>query len=106
MAPFARWAAKLAFGEVEELAKVVTVGTGSPNPSYELELISGQVDRHIEILACSKTGLFGAMDLEQSAGIRLSQVADRERVVPMLSQVWEATSAEGHWDCVVRGGFG
>jgi len=35
---------------------VVTVDTGSPKPSYELEIIKGQSGRNIGIFACEQTG--------------------------------------------------
>jgi len=91
---------------------VVTVDTGSPEPSFERELMSHQAQMGAGIFACEETGLFSDGAIHLDNGVPFTQVFDTEGDwkfakrketgawinTGLFSQVWRAVQSSGKWD--------
>jgi len=90
---------------------VVTVDTGSPKPSHELDLIKYQYAHGLSIFDCEQTGLFSDKPLQLDEGVNFTQVFDVEHDwhfakrkstgawvnTGLFTQVWKAVQTEAHW---------
>lgn len=91
---------------------VVTVDTGSPTPSNELDLMNYQAEKNLGIFQCEDNQIFSDGDISLSNGRKFYQVFDqdgdwkfakREETgawvnTGLFSQVWREIQKEGTWE--------
>merc|ERR1711992_514168 len=57
---------------------VYTENTGSPKPSYELDLLTGQYAKKVSIFACDKYEVYGDVEVSLGGGFSTKKVTDVE----------------------------
>jgi len=98
---------------------VYTENTGSPKPSYELDLLTGQYAKKVSIFACDKYEVYGDVEVSLGGGFSTKKVTDvkgdwhfakRKETgawvnTGMFIQVWKAiadSNAHAGMDWVVK----
>jgi len=98
---------------------IVTVDTGSPLPSHELDLMNYQAEKGFGVFECEQTGLFSDGSISLKDGTQFTQVHDTDGDwkfakrketgawvnTGLFTSVWKQMKADGKWrsaDWVVK----